>query len=339
VTATATPTRETSPRDGWSVRGLMLAGAATAVSGLSVWVNSYGVHAIRSASVYTTAKNLVAAVLLIAVAAFVHPARHERPGGATNGSPATPRRRPTPLRTALGVGYVGAIGGGLAFVLFFNGLAQTSATSAAFWRDTLVIWVAAMAVPILREKLLWWNLAAVALLIAGQIVLAGGVGHLAVDKGQLLVLGSSLLWGVEVVIVKTLLAGLSPRTTGALRMGLGSVVLVGYLAVTGHLGGLARLDGRQAVWAVLTGALLAVYVLGWMAALSRARAVDVTSILVASALVTWLLQAASGTAPPGSRSLGLVMIAVGAAVVAWASARHAVSSTPRSLVAAVRRVL
>ena len=43
--------------------------------------------------------------------------------------------------TWVGLAYVGIIGNGLAFVIFFNGLARTTATPAAFLHDTLVIWV------------------------------------------------------------------------------------------------------------------------------------------------------------------------------------------------------
>ena len=50
-----------------------------------------------------------------------------------------------------------------------------------------------------------------------------------------------------------------------------------------------------------------------MTALGRARAVDVTSVLVGSAVVTALLQAAAGTAPLAPHVLGLILILGGAA--------------------------
>ncbi|HET6964110.1 MAG TPA: EamA family transporter [Acidimicrobiales bacterium] len=302
--------------------GAALAGITTMVSGVSVWVNSYGVRAIHSASVYTTAKNLVAAAVLLCLAGATRliPGRRPRPSPPTREG-----RRQGVVRHSLGLTYVGVVGGGVAFVLFFNGLAATAAASAAFWRDTLVLWVAAMAVPILRERIRWWNLAAIGLLVAGQIVMSGGVGHLATDRGQLLVLASSVLWGIEVIVVKTLLRDLPPSGVGAARMSLGAVALIVYLAATGRFGQLAALDLHQLDWALLTGGLLALYVATWMAALSRARAVDVTSVLVGSAVITWLLQTASGTAAPAPRSLGLLLIAVGAAAVLWSAARRPAS--------------
>ena len=210
---------------------------------------------------------------------------------------------------------MGIVGGGLAFVLFFDGLADTSAAPAAFWRDTLVVWVALLAVPVLRERIRWWNVAAVVLLVGGEVALSGGVGQLAADRGELLVLGATLLWAVEVVVAKLLLRDLAPGTLALVRMGVGSVALIVYLAATGALHGLLGLDARQLGWALLTGALLAVYVGTWMTALARARALDVTSVLAGSALVTWLLELAAGTATPAPDAYGLLLIAAGVVLV------------------------
>jgi len=57
-----------------------------------------------------------------------------------------------------------------------------------------------------------------------------------------------------------------------------------------------------------------------MTALARARALDVTSVLVASAVVTWLLQLVAGTAATTTATVGLVLIAAGAGLVIWAGA-------------------
>ena len=56
------------------------------------------------------------------------------------------------------------------------------------------------------------------------------------------------------------------------------------------------------------GAILGCYVLTWLTALARAQAVDVTAILVAGAVITALLK--------GTPEIGLILIAVGALVVA-----------------------
>jgi drug/metabolite transporter (DMT)-like permease len=228
----------------------------------------------------------------------------------------------------LGLAYVGVIGGGLAFVLFFDGLAQSEPASAAFWRDTLVIWVALLAVVLLRERIQWWNIAAIGMLIAGEVVVSGGVGHLAANRGELYVVASSVLWAGEVVVARRLLTRLAPATLSLIRMGVGAAALLVYLTATGAFGVLASFTSHQLGWALATGLLLGGYVATWMTALSRARALDVTSVLASSALITWLLQLTAGTATFGISSLGLALIALGAGLVAVGAFRSMRSLSP-----------
>ena len=191
-----TPAPETGDRAGRPVPprpmglpGVLVAGVTALISGLSVFVNSYGVHAVTSPAVYTTAKNLVAAVILFGCAFAAWRTRNRWPvspparfvsvyrGGAVARTEGPVSRGPEALRW-IGLAYVGIVGGGLAFVLFFDGLADTTATPAAFWRDTLVIWVAVLAVPFLHERVTWWNMAAIVLLVVGEVAVTGGVGRL-----------------------------------------------------------------------------------------------------------------------------------------------------------------
>lgn len=294
--------------------GLTLAAITAAVSGVAVFVNSYGVHAVVPPSAYTAGKNMVAAALL-AAGMLVGRRHHGGPlGRFALGGARLPRM---PLRTGqwVALAYVGFIGGGLAFVLFFEGLARTSAAPAAFWRDTLVVWVALLAGASLRERLRWWNLGAVALLVVGQMAMNGGPASLVADRGELMVLASSLLWAGEVVVAKRLLTRLAPATVALVRMGVGALALAIYLGVTGSLGVLGSLDIHQLTWLLATGGLLAAYVGLWMTALSRARAVDVSSVLAASVVLTWSLEVASGTSPTVGALWGVVIVAVGAGLV------------------------
>jgi drug/metabolite transporter (DMT)-like permease len=228
--------------------------------------------------------------------------------------------------TWVGLAYVGIIGGGLAFVLFFNGLARTTATPAAFLHDTLVIWVVLLAAPFLRERATGWNIAAIALLVGGEVALSKGIGHLAWGSGTSLVLAATLLWAVEVVVAKRLLSGIAPATVSVVRMGVGSAALLAYLGVEGNLGSLFSLTRGQLGWVLLTGLLLAGYVGTWMTALSRARAIDVMSILVASALITAALQALSEPQLLAPEWLGLVLITAGTAFVAGRMPRHVMAT-------------
>ncbi len=262
--------------------GLLLALATACISGVSIFVNSNGVKAYGSAAVYTTAKNIAAAIILGAIVAV----------GTRHG---TRLSRPTSRGQWATLAAVAVIGGSVPFVLFFEGLARATATQAAFLHKSLVIWVAILAVVVLREKLSWVHYAAIALLIAGQIGLNGGLaGLLAVftDSGAMMVLGATLLWSVEVIISKRVLADVTPWTLSIARMGGGAVVLVAWSAITGTIGKIVPSSSSQWGWVAVTGVLLAAYVATWHNALARAQAVDVTAVLVAGALITALLSGA-----------------------------------------------
>jgi drug/metabolite transporter (DMT)-like permease len=322
-----------------AVPGALVAGATAVVSGVSVFVNSYGVHAVTSPAVYTTAKNVVASGIL-ALAAFVgFRARARARGTAASNfvdvasTSADGADCDAPARAQwgrwLGLAYVGVFGGGLAFVLFFNGLAQSEPASAAFWRDTMVLWVALIAVPVLRERIRWWNVLAVVMLFVGEVTMTGGVGQLGAHRGEFYVLGATVIWALEVVVAKRLLRELAPATLALVRMGVGALALVAYLGITGALPALFSLDGVQLRWALVTGVLLALYVATWMTALARARALDVTSVLVGSVLVTWTLQVVAGTTSPAPASLGLVLIALGVGLVVRAGLSRSYSAGRR----------
>ncbi|HET7761636.1 MAG TPA: DMT family transporter [Phycicoccus sp.] len=291
--------------------GMALALVTAAISGVSVFVNAYGVKAFTSATVYTTAKNLVAAVVRLGVVAL----------GARAGARLTRPAGPRQWWALLGIGLVG---GSLPFVLFFEGLARASSPQAAFIHKTLVLWVALLAVPLLGERLQWGHWLAIGLLVVGQVGLAGGLPS-GFGVAGLMILAATLLWAVEVVLAKWLLRGVSSWTVGVARMGMGSVALVAWLAVTGRLGGLLSLTGEQVGWALLTGVLLAGYVGTWFAALARAQAVDVTAVLVLAAPVTALLGLAVNGTALASQAGWLALVLAGGVAVVWLGLRD----TPR----------
>jgi drug/metabolite transporter (DMT)-like permease len=294
--------------------GIALAFAAAATSGIAVFVNGYGVRAVPDATVYTTAKNLVAAAGLLVVAAVAFRAGRAPAVG--------PRHAPRP-RQWLALAAVGAIGGSVPFVLFFEGLSRASSTHAAFIQKTLVVWVALLAVPLLGERLRAAHVAAVALLVGGLVALDGGLAGFAFGGGELMILTATLLWSLEIILVKRLLRGVAPTIVGLARMGLGVVLLLGWVTVSGRWSGLAGLDAVGWGWALLTGAVLAGYVVAWFTALSLAPAVDVTAILVVGAVITGLLDTLVRGAPlPAATLVGMALLAAGAAVAASGATRH-----------------
>lgn len=283
--------------------GLLLALATAGISGVAVFLNSYGVKAFGDAGAYTTAKNLVAAVVLL---------------GLVAAAPVTGARITTPTRTRqwVGLGVVGVIGGSIPFLLFFEGLASATSVQAAFVHKTLVLWVAVLAVLVLRERLGRWHWAAIALLLIGQAGLGGGLLS-GWGRGETMILAATLMWSVEVVLAKRLLGALSSWTVALARMGLGAVLLVGWLVAAGDAGALLAMTADQWAWVLLTGVLLAGYVSTWFAALSRAGALDVTAVLVLGAIVTAILSAIVRGTDLAPQAGWLVVLAAGGALITW----------------------
>ena len=59
--------------------GLALALCTALISGVSVWVNSFGVKSVPDAALYTTLKNGVAAMILLGALAFLRPRDRPQP--------------------------------------------------------------------------------------------------------------------------------------------------------------------------------------------------------------------------------------------------------------------
>lgn len=287
-------------------RGAMLAVGTAAISGLSVYLNSFSVKLVADAAVYTTAKNAVAALILVTLAMALGARREVRTLDA---------------RSRTGLVAIALVGGSIPFVLFFGGLAMATAPTAAFIHKTLFIWVALMAVPLLGERLGLIPIAALGTLLAGQVLIAPPTG-MGWGPGETMIAAATLLWSVEVILAKRLLAGISAPLLAAARMGLGLGVLVAYLALTGRLGGLAAIGGEAWLWVLVTGVMLAGYVATWYGALRLAPATLVTSILVAAAVVTGVLSALStGSTPDPGVVAGYLLILAGVASVAIVSVR------------------
>lgn len=285
--------------------GVGLAFVTSLVSGVAIYTNGHAVRRFDGSAGFTTAKNIVAAAALGVLLAVLT-------GRRSRGGWTPPRTR----GARLGLVAVGVVGGSVPFLLFFEGLSRAASTDAAFIHKTLVVWVAVLAVLVLRERLGWPHLAAMAALVAGQAILTDDLAGLGLGSGEALVLAATLLWSVEIVIAKRLLGSLSALTVGVSRMALGGVVLVGWLAVTGELGELWAYSASQWAWVLLTGLLLTGYVATWYAALARAQAIDVTAVLVFGAVVTAALAGVLDGVPLRPDLPGLVLVAAGVAAVA-----------------------
>lgn len=301
--------------------GLLLAAATAVVSGVAIPFNALGVRAVGDATLYTTAKNLVAGILLAVIAIAVAATRRTiRPS-----SPAQTIASGRPRRGVVAGMVLAVLGGSVPFVMFFEGLARATSADANFLHKTLVVWVAILAVVFLGERVRAMHVLAIALLVTGQAALVGHLPTVAVGSGELLVLGATALWSVEVVVAKRYLAWMAPSTAGAWRIAGGSVLLVAWTAL--QRPDLGVLSGDAWMWIGVSGALLTAYVATWFAALARAPAVDVTAVLTLGALVSSVISVVRGLEPVAAVAPGSLLLVAGALAL-LAAGRRTVATSP-----------
>ncbi|HYK95066.1 MAG TPA: DMT family transporter [Candidatus Dormibacteraeota bacterium] len=294
--------------------GVLLALATAVISGVSIYVNGFAVKSLPDPAVYTTVKNGIAAILLVMLAAAT-----VRPFEI----------RAVPRRSWGWLAVIGIVGGSIPFVLFFTGLAEASAPSAAFIQKTLFIWVALLAVPLLGERLGLAQLGALTVLLVGQVLILTPAG-VTWGSGETMIAAATVMWAVETILARRVLRTVPAAVVGAARLAVGMLVLVGYLAVTGKLGAVTALTAEQWRWVVVTGVLLFGYVGTWFAALRRAPASLVTAVLVVGAPVTAALQAmGTGRIPAPPVLLGeLLVLAVAVALAAPSLRRRRLAPGP-----------
>jgi drug/metabolite transporter (DMT)-like permease len=238
--------------------------------------------------------------------------------GVLAGSRRTGELRGLPTRRRLELLAIGIVGGGIPFALFFTGLAMSTAPGAALIQKTLFVWVAPLAVVFLGERLGLAQIVGLGLLLAGTLLLTPG--SLAAGPGEALILAATLFWAVEVLLAKRVLGAVPTLPSATARMVIGGLVLLGIVLFNGHLGQLAAWTPRLWLIALATGAILLGYVVAWYAALRRAPASVVTSVLVLGAVITAALQAtSSGKVPDAARVGALGLLVVGAAVIVAAA--------------------
>ena len=253
--------------------GLYLAFATTLISGVSVFLNKFATAAIKNSAVFTSAKNLLVALVLSLIVL----------------SPSIFKKLKNLTKQDWGkLILIGLIGGSIPFLLFFKGLSLSSSATAAFLHKSLFLWVALLAIPFLKEKLSKLQLSALLILVVGNFLLVGPK-FFSFQVADLLIFGAALLWSAEYIIAKKILSTIDSKIVAWARMFFGSVFLVLYLLLIGQASLLLALNGTQWSFIALSALLLLGYVLTWYEALKRLPASVVTSILVLASPITTIL--------------------------------------------------
>ncbi|MFZ1472599.1 MAG: EamA family transporter [Anaerolineae bacterium] len=111
--------------------------------------------------------------------------------------------------------------------------------------------------------------------------------------------------------------------TGALsRMGVGAIVMWGFLIFSGRAGAALTLSGTQWIWVLLTSVLLSGYVWTWYRALQTAPATVVTSVTTIGAVLTVGLSIVlEGKPTTGLQVAGSALLISGCLLFLWRQLR------------------
>ncbi|MEK7154146.1 MAG: DMT family transporter [Patescibacteria group bacterium] len=290
----------------------VLALTTATISGTSNFLNKIAVTAVKDPIVFTTLKNAIVALFLVGVILGLKKWREIK---SLNGG------------QFFKLLAIGIVGGSVPFALFFTGLTQTSAINASLIHKTLFIWVLLLGIPFLKERLTKWQWLGAAA-IFGANLLVGGFKGFKYDAGELMILGATVLWAIENVVAKVALRDLSSSLVAGARMFIGSLILFSFVVWRGGASAVYTLNFEQWGWTMLTSILLLGYVLTWYAALKRAPATYVATLLVPATLVTNILSAVFAThAFSGRQAFSMALFLIGAILVVLFARKTAEQTT------------
>ena len=251
-------------------KGFKLALATAGFSGVAVFLNSLTVKAVGDALVFTTVKNVGVAVIL---------------GVILLRQKIDWQEIKNHWKQLLAIG---VIGGSLPFYLFFKGLMLVNPATGALIHKTLIFWVAVWALPFLKEKISVKQWLALGLIFGSNFII-GGLPALKWGRGEIMILGATLLWSIENIIAKLTLKQVTVDVVVGARMILGALILLAATAGSGKLALIFKLNGLQWLMTLVSISLLTGYVMTWYRALKIAPVTLVATVLTLATIVTNVL--------------------------------------------------
>ena len=284
--------------------GYMFAALNAVISGVAIFVNTYGVKLFTDSTLYTAMKNGVVGVALLVPVIFFGTQRAELK---------RLRGRQWGLLILLAL-----IGGSLPYVLTFRGFQLSTPTTNALLTHLNFVFVAILAAVFLRERAGWLVWAALAVLLVGA---SWGLNlhAMSLNEGGWLILASTVFFAVASIMMKAMLHDMSPALIMSAKMSLGSLFIFGYVGATGHLGEIAELNGQQWLFVLATGLILLAFTVTAVLALNYCSATAATAIPTAAPIITTMLVVISTQSVklPATTliGLGLVLVATLAVVL------------------------
>lgn len=257
-----------------TLKGIFLVLAAAAVSGVAIYFAKISVMTIEPL-ILTTSRNLY--VALIFLISLISTRKIQE-------------IRKLKIRELLYLVVIGVVGGALPFYLFFSGVRYVQPGTANLIHKTLFIWVSVLAVIFLKERFKVEYLSSFLLIIFGNFCFT--TTRLSLGKGELMILAATFLWAVENIIAKKVLSKVSSDLVGLFRMGIGSLILLVVVCLSGQRDELLNLNPSQLKGILTGGSILFFYVYFWYKGLKYAPASLATAVLSFSVVVGSVLSGA-----------------------------------------------
>src|SRR3989338_627235 len=279
-------------------KGIMFGFITALISGVSIFVNSFGVS-LSDPFVYTTIKNALVVVFILSTF-FIFKNMRELS--------ALTKKQIAQLVI------IGLIGGSVPFLLFFYGLSLGIASVSSFIFRSLFIFASLMAVFYLKEKIDHRFFIGALIVFIGNFLLVKG--DLAFGTGQIMVLIATLLWAIEYNYSRKVLAALSPRVVALGRMFFGSIFLLVFLGATGKINALFVISYDILPCTIIASLFLFLYVTFFYSALKYTTVSNATAALALGGPITALLNAVFiGKVPVITEIIGLLLTVIGAIVI------------------------
>ena len=253
-------------------KGFLLVLGTAFISGLSVFVNKFGI-AVINPYIFTGLKNIIITLLIISWLLMMKDWKI---------------LKNLKQKQWLLLILIGLVGGFVPFLLFFKGLSMTSGVQAAFMHKTMFIYIAILAFVFLKEKISKNFLIAGLLLLLGNILLLKLTSY-SFGLGDVLILIATLFWAGENVLSKYMLNDLPSRIVIWGRMFFGSIFIILFLLMTNQIGLVSSLSINQLGWVMITSVLLFGYVCTWYSGLKYIKVSEAAVILLLATPITTLL--------------------------------------------------
>jgi len=276
-------------------KGIILIFCTAIISGVSIFVNQYGVKVVNS-YVFTGLKNIVVAALLFGLIIVIKK---------------WPELKKLQKKDWLNLVIIGLVGGSVPFLMFFKGLSLSTGPEAAYLHKFMFVFVLLLAPLFLKEKFKWQYSIGFLFLIIGSMLLYKINGAINWNHGDTLILGATFLWAIENMISKKVLHKLSGTIVGWGRMFFGSLFIIIFWAYTNQFYSLLTLNLQQMNWVLISGILLFGYVLTWYNGLKTVPVSLAASILALGAPITSLLEIAQGKVYAVNQIYGIIFMFLG----------------------------